>query len=126
MDGEAGKTSKIVARDGEVWRVAYNLNGRKRSLEFKADFRWGIFQEVYLSELKAAKEAGSSMEKALDARAGRKEKAPEKEAEEEAVSVTKRQELERLNARGLKALLKEQGLDTKGTKASLLERLLAA
>ena len=40
--------------------------------------------------------------------------------------AAREEELERLNARGLKALLKEKGLDTKGTKATLLERLLAA
>ena len=94
--------AKILTRDGEVWQAEWSVNDRKRSTKFTVDFRWGVFQEIYLSEIAAGRQ---------------KSGAPQ---------LMRREELEQLKARELKSLLEDRGLDTRGKKTALVERLLQA
>lgn len=94
----ASASRKIVTRDGEVWSAEYTVAGQKRRTEVTADCRWGVFQEVWLSEIKGASETKKD--------------------------TTTSKGLSAMRARELKDLLQERGLETRGTKATLIERIL--
>ena len=66
--------------------------------EVTVDCRWGVFQEVWLSEIKGASETKKD--------------------------TTTSKGLSAMRARELKNLLQERGLETRGTKATLIERIL--
>lgn len=104
---------KVTTRDGEVWQAEYTHKGRKQSSDFTVDFRWGIFQEIYLSEVHANK-----VEKALlMSGAGA--------ADNETGNLPK-VSLHTMKARELKDMLEARELDTRGTKSKLIERLESA
>lgn len=51
-----GTAQKVVTRDGEIWKAKYTDPDTRQqtSITIEVDFRWGIFQEVWLSELRTA------------------------------------------------------------------------
>ena len=103
---KTGSTAqKIVTRDGEAWKATFKLNGQTKTLKFVVDFRWGIFQEVWLSELAGAKSSATNAK-------GNK--------------YTTRAEMEAMKVRDIKARLEVKGIGTKGKKSTLVDRLLAA
>jgi hypothetical protein len=103
---KTGSTAqKIVTRDGEAWKATFKLNGQTKTLKFVVDFRWGIFQEVWLSELAGAKSSATNAK---------------------GNESTTRAEMEAMKVRDIKARLEVKGLGTKGKKSTLVDRLLAA
>lgn len=109
-----GSTSqKVVTRDGEVWKATFQDPETKATATIKitADFRWGIFQEVWLSELRSGRES----------RNGRKFGITRSFEE-----LPSQEELMAMKVKDIKQLLDDMGLDTKGKKSALVHRLLHA
>eukprot|EP01051_Picozoa_sp_SAG22_P004212 SAG22_NODE_220_length_14862_cov_73.769424_3_plen_864_part_00 len=118
-----GTAQKVVTRDGEVWRATYTdpETNRQAHLNVDVDFRWGIFQEVWLSEVKAGGGHASGYKVGTPAR-DRKFVSTNKQ---ENATLT-REEIELMKVKEIKELLKAKGLDSKGKKATLVDRLCDA